>query len=176
MKKNVTITIARQYGSGGRTVGKMLAKDLGINYYNKELLRLASEESGINEDLFLDADERCRTIGFFKMPANVYTGEILGPDSKDFTSFDNLFNFQAATIKKIAEKAYWMQNETWVTRRTPKPIEDAHPHYHYVYGFGDKGLDVSVQYGVTIAYNDLKDEKAAFHLRYLYTGSDVELL
>ena len=80
-----------------------------------------------------------------------------------------------STIKKIAEKAYWMQNETWVTRRTPKPIEDAHPHYHYVYGFGDKGLDVSVKYGVTIACNDLKDEKAAFHLRYLYTGSDVEL-
>ena len=103
MKKNIVVTIARQYGSGGRTVGKMLAKELGINYYNKELLRLASEESGINEDLFLDADERCRTIGFFKMPANVYTGEILGPDSKDFTSFDNLFNFQAATIKKIAE-------------------------------------------------------------------------
>lgn len=103
MKKNIVITIARQYGSGGRTVGKMLAKELGINYYNKELLRLASEESGINEDLFLDADERCRTIGFFKMPANIYNGEILGPDSKDFTSFDNLFNFQAATIKKIAD-------------------------------------------------------------------------
>ena len=80
-----------------------------------------------------------------------------------------------STIKKIAEKAYWMQNETWVTRRTPKPIEDAHPHYHYEYGFGDKGLDVSVRYGVTIAYNDLKDENAAFHLRTLYTGSDVEL-
>ena len=80
-----------------------------------------------------------------------------------------------STIAKIAEKAYLCQNETWVTRRTPKPIEDAHPRYHYVYGFGDKGLDVSVQYGVTIAYNDLGDADAGFHLRYLYTGSDVEL-
>ena len=43
-----------------------------------------------------------------------------------------------------------------------------------VYGFGDKGLDVSVEYGVTIAYNDVKDADAGFHLRYLYTGSDVE--
>jgi hypothetical protein len=43
-----------------------------------------------------------------------------------------------------------------------------------VYGFGDKGLDVSVKYGVTIAYNDVKDADAGFHLRYLYTGSDVE--
>ena len=80
-----------------------------------------------------------------------------------------------STIRKIAEKAYLCQDETWVTRRTPKPIEDAHPRYHYVYGFGDKGLDVSVKYGVTIAYNDLGDADAGFHLRYLYTGSDVEL-
>ena len=80
-----------------------------------------------------------------------------------------------STIKKIAEKAYLMQNESWVTRRTPKPIEDAHPHYHYVYGFGDKALDVSVPYGVTIGYNDIKDADTAFHLRFLYTGSEVEL-
>ena len=50
--EKVVITIARQYGSGGRTVGKMLAKDLGISYYDKELLKKASEESGINEGLF----------------------------------------------------------------------------------------------------------------------------
>ena len=80
-----------------------------------------------------------------------------------------------STIKRIADQAYLMQNESWVTRRTPKPIEDAFPRYHYVYGFGDKGLDVSVQYGVTVAYNDSKDADAGFHLRYLYTGSDVEL-
>ena len=80
-----------------------------------------------------------------------------------------------STIKRIAEKAYLCQSETWVTRRTPKPIEDAHPHYHYVYGFGDKGLDVSVQYGVTIAYSDIKDLDVSFHLRFLYTGNDVDL-
>ena len=79
-----------------------------------------------------------------------------------------------STIKKIAGQAYLMQEESWVTRRTPKPVEDAHPHYHYVYGFGDKGLDVSVQYGVTIGYSDIKDTDAGFHLRYLYTGKDVE--
>lgn len=46
---------------------------------------------------------------------------------------------------------------------------------HYVYGFGDKGLDVSVQYGVTIAYSDIEDADAGFHLRCLYTGDDVDL-
>ncbi len=80
-----------------------------------------------------------------------------------------------STIRQIASKAYLCQNETWVTRRTPKPIEDEHPHYHYVYGFGDKGLDVSVQYGVTIGYSELSDVQAGFHLRFLYTGNDVTL-
>ena len=51
MDKNIVITIARQYGSGGRTIAQMLSERLGIHYYDKELLRLASEDSGINEDL-----------------------------------------------------------------------------------------------------------------------------
>ena len=38
-----------------------------------------------------------------------------------------------------------------------------------------KALDVSVKYGVTIAFSDIKDVEAGFHLRYLYTGNDVEL-
>ena len=80
-----------------------------------------------------------------------------------------------STITRIAEKAYLMQEEKWVKGRNPKLIEDAHPHYHYVYGFGDKGLDVSEKYGVTIGFSDIKDPATAFHLRYLYTGKDVEL-
>ena len=49
---NFVITIARQYGSGGRTVGEMLAKKLGIGYYDKDIIRMASEDSGIHETLF----------------------------------------------------------------------------------------------------------------------------
>ncbi|RKM57923.1 cytidylate kinase-like family protein [Butyrivibrio sp. CB08] len=103
MKRNIVITIARQYGSGGRTVGEMLAKDLGIHYYNNELIRLASEESGISESLFLENDERMRNSLFFKVPVKVYNGEIIGPESKEFTSEDNLFAFQARAIRKLAE-------------------------------------------------------------------------
>ncbi len=81
-----------------------------------------------------------------------------------------------STIKLIAEKAYLGQEEKWVKDRSGKRIEDAHPHYHYVYGIGDKALDVSEQYGVTIAYSDIKDLSAGFHLRYLYVGDEVEAL
>ena len=50
--KQFVITIARGYGSGGKSIGKMLAEDLGVKAYDMELLRLASDESGINEHLF----------------------------------------------------------------------------------------------------------------------------
>ena len=79
-----------------------------------------------------------------------------------------------STIKRIEERAYFMQDAEWVRDRKPRLIEDAHPHYHYVYGIGDKALDVSESYGVSIAYSDLKDLSAGFHLRYLYTGKDVK--
>ena len=80
-----------------------------------------------------------------------------------------------STIKRIEERAYFMQDEEWVSGRKPRLIEDSHPHYHYVYGIGDKALDVSEAYGVSIAYSDLKDLEAGFHLRDLCTGEDVEL-
>ena len=101
--KKITITIARQYGSGGRTVGIRLANELGIHYYDKELTKLASEQSGISESLFLETDERFRKKGFLKTPIHVYNSEIIGPDSPEYTSPDNLFNLQARCIKELAE-------------------------------------------------------------------------
>ena len=79
-----------------------------------------------------------------------------------------------STLKRVEERAYFMQEEEWVKDRTPRVIEDSHPHYHYTYGIGDKALDVSEAYGVSIAYSDLKDPSAGFHLRYVYTGHDVK--
>ena len=102
--KKVVITIARQYGSGGRTVGQMLAKELGIHYYDKELMRLASDDSGINEDLFVRADEKVKNTLLFKVAKNLYNGELIPPESEDFTSNDNLFNYQAKIIKQLAKE------------------------------------------------------------------------
>jgi len=101
---NYVITIARGYGSGGRTIGKMLAKELGISYYDRELMRLASDESGINESLFAKADEKLKSSLLFKVAKNIYKGEIIGPDSDEFVSNDNLFNYQAKVLKELAEK------------------------------------------------------------------------
>lgn len=104
MEKTV-ITIARSYGSGGRTLGKLLAGELGINCYDREILKMASDESGINEALFGQADEKLKKsslLGILKK--NPYKGGIIPPESSDFVSDDNLFNYQAKVIKELAEQ------------------------------------------------------------------------
>ncbi|MCI6553984.1 MAG: cytidylate kinase-like family protein [Lachnospiraceae bacterium] len=104
MDQKVVITIARQYGSGGRTIGEMLARSMNIHYYDKELLRLASEDSGIYEGLFENADEKVKMSHLFKMVKNVYQGQLIPPESEDFVSDHNLFNYQAKIIKQLAEE------------------------------------------------------------------------
>lgn len=94
------VTIARGFGSGGRTIGKMLAEKLGVKFYDKELIRIASDESGINEALFGQSDEKTRN-GLFGKPG-VYKGEVIAPGKSGFISEENLFNYQAMVIKKLA--------------------------------------------------------------------------
>ncbi len=103
MKKFV-ITVARETGSGGLDITRKLSEATGAPYYDRDLLRKASEVSGIHEGLFGAADER---IGFREMISaaeKVYTGEILPPDSDDYISTRNLFSFQAKIIKELAQE------------------------------------------------------------------------
>ena len=57
-EKKFVIAIGRQFGSGGREIGHLVAKKLGIDYYDKELLTEAAKSSGMNCDVFEAADER----------------------------------------------------------------------------------------------------------------------
>ena len=54
---NTIITIGRQYGSGGRDIGRKLAESCQIPFYDKELLKIAARESGLCEDLFENYDD-----------------------------------------------------------------------------------------------------------------------
>ena len=101
--ENRVITIARSYGSGGRKMGRLLAKELGYEYYDREILRIASDESGISEELFRQADEKQR-IPLFRIAREVYTGEVIPPDSDDFISNENLFRYQAKIIRDLAKE------------------------------------------------------------------------
>lgn len=99
----IIITIARQYGSGGKTIGKKLAANLGIRAYDREILKLASEDSGINENMFNQVDERLKATPLFRIMRK-YKGELIPPESDDFLSNQNLFNYQAKIIKDLAEE------------------------------------------------------------------------
>ena len=50
--ENFYITIGRQFGSGGREIGKKVAEALGVPYYDKELLAVAAKESGLSHQFF----------------------------------------------------------------------------------------------------------------------------
>ena len=100
------ITIARCYGSGGKTLGKLLADKMGINCYDREIIRMASDSSGINEELFGRVDEKLKKSPLFGIVrSNPYKGNgVIPPESSNFVSDDNLFNYQAQVIKELAEK------------------------------------------------------------------------
>ena len=86
--QNYVITIARGYGSGGKTIGQMLSKELGIEYYDKDLIKIASEESGIYEGLFGSTDEKVKKNIVLK--------------KNDAASQEKLFQYQSEAIRKLA--------------------------------------------------------------------------
>ena len=86
------ITIGREYGSGGRFIGKLLAEKLGIPFYDNELLIKAAEESGLSESVFKNYDEK--RDGVFTSGLGIY--------SYDLTLGQKVFLAQFDSIKKIA--------------------------------------------------------------------------
>ncbi len=102
--KPFVITIGRHSRSGGSSIARELAKRLGVEVYDRNLLRLASDESGISEELFINADEKLKSTSIFKAAKKVYQGELLPPESGDFTSDRNLFNYQAKVLRELARK------------------------------------------------------------------------
>lgn len=96
------IAITRTCGSGGGShIGKKLASDYGIDYYDRKLLRLAAEDSGINETIFAQADENTKKTLLYGAFKRVYNGEIIPAESGNFLSDQNLFNYQAKVLKEL---------------------------------------------------------------------------
>ena len=100
MNGNTVITIGRQFGSGGRQVGKKLADKLGIAFYDKELIEIAAMESGMSKKLLESADEK---------PTNsfLYSLSILGngfSPMADMPINDKLFFIQSNVIKRVAQE------------------------------------------------------------------------
>lgn len=103
-EKRFVVALTRTCGSGATIIGRMLADDIGIDFYDKNILRLASEDSGISEALFAQADETTRKSLLYSVTSKVYNGEVIPPESPDYTKNDNLFAFQAKVLKELAER------------------------------------------------------------------------
>lgn len=98
------IAITRTCGSGGGSyIGKKLAQDYGIDVYDRKLLRLASDDSGINEKVFAKADENTRKTWLYRVSRRMYDGSIIPPESGNFTSDQNLFNYQSKVLRELLE-------------------------------------------------------------------------
>lgn len=81
--ENYVITIGRELGSGGKSIGEMMAKELGIPVYDRRLIMMAAQESGLAPEVFEKADE---------IPGKGLMSHILRGLSSPFASFNSLYN------------------------------------------------------------------------------------
>ena len=100
---NYVITIARGFGSGGKEIGSKLAARQGIPCYESQILKMASDESGLNEALFSQVDEKLNVEGRVRSYLRrVPFEKVATPSMKEFTSDINLFNIQSQIIRHLA--------------------------------------------------------------------------
>lgn len=102
MSNPFVVTINRQFGSGGREIGKRLAKTLDIAYLDKELLFLAAQKSGISEKAFENADEKPEKSYLYTLSTTAYGNFAVPFSYPDVLTNDRLFAIQADVIRKEA--------------------------------------------------------------------------
>lgn len=104
MKCNYIITIARQFGSGGREIGKSLAEKLDINYYDKELISIAAKESGVDPEIFENVDEKATNSLLYSLSMGLYSFGNGFSAMGDLPMNDKLYILQHKIIKELAKK------------------------------------------------------------------------
>ncbi|MCH5241300.1 MAG: cytidylate kinase-like family protein [Muribaculaceae bacterium] len=119
---NFIIVIGRQFGSGGRTIGKLLASRLGIDYYDTELLKKAAESEGVSPLVFKDHEEKRPSVlkvllqGAYGIADNFHTVPL---------SSERIYRLQNKIIKDIAEKGSCVivgRNADFILRDNPKVL------------------------------------------------------
>lgn len=98
------ITVTRQFGSGGREIGKKLAEKLGIDFYDKELISLAAKESGVSPEVFENVDETATNSLMYSLSMGLYSYGNGFSSMGDLPVNDRLYILQHKIIKELAEK------------------------------------------------------------------------
>ena len=99
---NIVITVARGFGSGGKEIASKVAKDLGISCYENRILTLASQLSGLDEELFNEVNERVREKGGFAAFMKGLPRARNYITKGKFVSDDTLFEYQKKIIEELA--------------------------------------------------------------------------
>ena len=100
---NTVITIARSYGSGGRIIGRMLAEKMNVAYYDRNLIYLASDKSGMDARLFSEHDESVKPTLIERIGS--FSSKNIPPESRRFSSHENVFRYQQKMIRELADKS-----------------------------------------------------------------------
>ena len=101
----MVITIGRQFGSGGRAIGKAVAEKLGIPFYDKEIIKHIAQKSGLSREILDDYDERPTNSFLYSLVMDTYSaGSYVSAPFLDMPLNHKVFLAQFDTIKKIAEK------------------------------------------------------------------------
>ncbi len=103
MVKHTIITIGRQFGSGGREIGELLAKHYGIKCYDNDLLTVAAKESGLCEEIFKTHDEKPTNSFLYSLVMDSYSGYGAGLGMNGMPLSQQVFLAQFDTIRKIAK-------------------------------------------------------------------------
>ena len=96
------ITIGRQFGSGGKEIGIRVAKELGIPFYDKELLQEAAKKSGLCEKIFENFDERPKSL-LYSIAMDSYMFSLPGAGAGDSLE-QQVYLATFDTIRHIAEQ------------------------------------------------------------------------
>ena len=104
MCNNRIVTIARQFGSGGREIGEVLSKKLGIKFYDKELISLAAKESNIAPEVFENVDEKATNSLLYSLSMGLYSFSNTYSVGDSLPVNDKLYILQHKIIKKIADE------------------------------------------------------------------------
>lgn len=100
MTDNLIITISRQYGTGGRLIGRKLAEDLGIKFLDREIISKAAKKSGYSEELFDQLDKRATNSFLYSLTMFGSTG------INGMSLTDQLYLTQAKIIREEAESGH----------------------------------------------------------------------
>ncbi|WP_300365843.1 AAA family ATPase [Brachyspira sp.] len=103
MSNNIVITISREFGSGGRYIGEMVAKNLNIPFYDKAIIEMSSDKTGFSKEYIKENEQKLTGASLFNFAiTGSYAGNMVFGNGESLQ--DTMFFAQSNVIKEVASK------------------------------------------------------------------------